>query len=86
MVWIPNTFTPNGDGRNEELVLAGNNCFEGDRFTILNSFGNVVFETDRPFEEFWDGRINGKPAQQDTYVYRFETEDGPLYGTVNVIR
>ena len=85
-VWIPNTFTPNGDGRNEELVLAGNNCFEGDRFTILNSFGNVVFETDRPFEEFWDGRINGKPAQQDTYVYRFETEDGPLYGTVNVIR
>ena len=85
-VWIPNTFTPNGDGRNEELVLAGNNCFEGDRFTILNSFGNVVFETERPFEEFWDGSINGKSAQQDTYVYRFETEDGPLYGTVNVIR
>lgn len=85
-VWIPNTFTPNGDGRNELLVLGGNTCFEGDHFTILNSFGNVVFETDRPFEEFWDGTINGKPAQQDTYVYRFETEDGPIYGTVNVIR
>ena len=85
-VWIPNTFTPNGDGRNEVLVLAGNNCFEGDRFTILNSFGNVVFETDRPFAEFWDGTLNGKPAQQDTYVYRFDTEDGPLYGTVNLIR
>ena len=85
-VWIPNTFTPNGDGRNEELVLGGNTCFEDDHFTILNSFGNVVFETDRPFEVFWDGTLNGKPAQQDTYVYRFETEDGPIYGTVNLIR
>lgn len=85
-VWIPNTFTPNGDGRNELLVLGGNNCFEKDHFTILNSFGNVVFETDRPFDVFWDGTLNGKPAQQDTYVYRFETEDGPIVGYVNLIR
>ena len=85
-VWIPNTFTPNGDGRNELLQIAGNNCFESDYFTILNSFGNVVFETDRPFEVFWDGTLNGKPAQQDTYVYRFDTEDGILYGTVNLVR
>ena len=85
-VWIPNTFTPNGDGRNELLQIAGNNCFESDYFTILNSFGNVVFETDRPFEVFWDGTLNGKPAQQDTYVYRFDTEDGTLYGTINLVR
>jgi gliding motility-associated-like protein len=85
-VWIPNTFTPNDDGRNELLVLGGNNCFENDHFTILNSFGNVVFETDRPFDVFWDGTLNGKPAQQDTYVYRFETEDGPIVGYVNLIR
>ncbi len=85
-VWIPNTFTPNGDGRNEELIIGGNDCFENDYFTVLNSFGNVVFETDRPFEVFWDGTLNGKPAQQDTYVYRFETEDGALFGTVNLVR
>ena len=85
-VWIPNTFTPNGDGRNELLQIAGNNCFESDYFTILNSFGNVVFETDRPFDVFWDGTLNGKPAQQDTYVYRFDTEDGTLYGTINLVR
>ncbi|MCF8213064.1 MAG: gliding motility-associated C-terminal domain-containing protein, partial [Cryomorphaceae bacterium] len=85
-VWIPNTFTPNGDGRNELLQIAGNNCFESDYFTILNSFGNVVFETDRPFEVFWDGTLKGKPAQQDTYVYRFDTEDGTLYGTINLVR
>jgi hypothetical protein len=46
----------------------------------------VVFETDRPFEVFWDGTLKGKPAQQDTYVYRFDTEDGTLYGTVNLVR
>ena len=84
-LWIPNAFTPNGDGRNEVLTIAGNDCFPGDHFVILNSFGNVMFETDEPFKEFWDGKCEGKPVQQDTYVYRFETEDGDLYGYVQVI-
>ncbi len=51
-LWIPNAFTPNGDGRNEVLTIAGNDCFPGDHFVILNSFGNVMFETDEPFKEF----------------------------------
>ncbi len=84
-LWIPNAFTPNGDGKNDFLRIAGNDCFPGDHFVILNSFGNVVFETDEPFIEFWDGTIDGQPAQQDTYVYRFETEDGYVYGYVLVI-
>ena len=84
-LWIPNAFTPNGDGKNDFLRIAGNDCFPGDHFVILNSFGNVVFETDEPFTEFWDGTIDGQPAQQDTYVYRFETEDGDVYGYVQVI-
>ncbi len=84
-LWIPNAFTPNGDGRNEVLTIAGNDCFPGDHFVILNSFGNVMFETDEPFKEFWDGKYDGKPVQQDTYVYRFETEDGDVYGYVQVL-
>jgi gliding motility-associated-like protein len=84
-LWIPSAFTPNGDGKNEQLKIGGNNCFSNDRFVILNSFGNVVFETDEPFKEFWDGKIDGKPAQQDTYVYRFHTEDGWIYGYVSLI-
>jgi gliding motility-associated-like protein len=84
-LWIPNAFTPNGDGKNELLRIAGNDCFPGDHFVILNSFGSVVFETDEPFKEFWDGTFDGKPVQQDTYVYRFETEDGDVYGYVQVI-
>ena len=84
-LWIPSAFTPNGDGKNEKLKIGGNNCFSNDRFVILNSFGNVVFETDEPFKEFWDGKIDGKPAQQDTYVYRFQTEDGWVYGYVSLI-
>ena len=42
-------------------------------------------ETDEPLKEFWDGTFDGKPVQQDTYVYRFETEDGDVYGYVQVI-
>ncbi|MEJ6737835.1 MAG: gliding motility-associated C-terminal domain-containing protein [Cryomorphaceae bacterium] len=84
-LWIPNAFTPNGDGKNEFLRIAGNDCFPGDHFVILNSYGNVVFETDDPFKTFWDGTIDGKPAQQDTYVYRFETEDGDVFGYVSLL-
>jgi gliding motility-associated-like protein len=84
-LYIPSAFTPNGDGTNEELKIGGNDCFLNDRFVILNSIGNVVFETSEPFKEFWDGKIDGKPAQQDTYVYRFETEDGWIYGYVSLI-
>lgn len=84
-VWIPNTFTPNGDGINELFAIGGNDCWPGDRFVILNSFGNIVFETDEPFKEFWDGQGEDDFVQQDTYVWYFETEDGRIYGTVNVI-
>jgi gliding motility-associated-like protein len=84
-LWVPNTFTPNEDGINEFLTIAGNDCFNDDRFVILNRLGYVVFETDQPFQEFWDGKINGKPSQQDSYVWYFETEDGRVHGTINVI-
>ena len=85
-LWIPNAFTPNGDGKNELLRIAGNDCFPGDHFVILNSFGNVVvLRRMSPSQKFWDGTIDGQPAQQDTYVYRFETEDGDVYGYVQVI-
>ena len=84
-VWIPNTFTPNGDGTNELFAIGGNDCWPGDRMVILNSLGNIVFETDEPFKEFWDGQGDDQFVQQDTYVWYFETEDGRIYGTVHVI-
>jgi gliding motility-associated-like protein len=83
-VYIPNAFTPNRDMVNEEFIIAGNECLSNAHFQIFDSFGNMIFETDNPFNEFWDGYINGKPAQQDVYVYYFKSNEFEKHGTITV--
>ena len=73
-LYIPNSFTPNFDDKNELFVISGNSCLENSTFVIFTSYGEEIFKTNDPFVEFWDGTYNGKPAQGDTYVYRFESE------------
>lgn len=66
-IFIPNTFTPNNDGKNDGFRIFG----EGislDNFTIFNIYGNIVFETEE-LSESWDGNFNGKAAQGGTYYY-----------------
>jgi gliding motility-associated-like protein len=73
-LFIPNSFTPNFDDKNELFIISGNSCLKNSSLVILSSYGEEIFRTDNPFEEFWDGTYNGKPAQGDTYIYRFESE------------
>ena len=69
--FIPNAFTPNGDGTNE--------FFRGTGFTryismfdmkIYNRWGELVFETDN-IDESWDGinQRNGERALPGVYLY-----------------
>ena len=83
-VFIPNAFTPNRDNTNEQFIIAGNECLENSSIQIYDSWGNVVFETNRPFFEFWDGYIDGEPAQQDVYVYFFQSGEFEKRGYVTV--
>lgn len=75
-VQIPNIFTPNNDGVNDEFNLVWNvnpalipnlelNA------AILNRWGNVVTEFSDPFFE-WDGSSNGKPLPEGVYFCRLE--------------
>jgi gliding motility-associated-like protein len=85
-LFIPNAFTPNQDGINELLIIGGNQCLENPRFVILSRWGELVFETDKPFEEFWDGKHNGKVVSSDVFVYRFYTDRKSWTGTITVMR
>ena len=72
---LPNVFTPNGDGTNDEFIL--NMVNEEDfEMVILNRWGNVVFETTNA-DEGWNGEKNndGKACSDGTYFYKFEAED-----------
>lgn len=84
--YIPNTFTPNGDGLNDVFFLAGAECLERARLEIYNRWGQLVFETDDPFNEFWDGTFQGKDVPQGVYPYIFYHYRGQRKGTVTLFR
>lgn len=86
---IPNIFTPNGDGVNDELSFSGlDPCSDYD-LTIYNRWGKKVFETPTPQTEFWNGTINGKNADDDTYFFILEpanSKNQVIKGYITIIR
>lgn len=72
-VFIPNTFSPNGDGANEIFYPRGNGLFKVKSMRIFGRWGEVVFQK----ENFnandpangWDGTFKGAKLSSDVYVY-----------------
>ena len=93
-VYVPNTFTPNGDENNQLFmpVFSGSNL---DRrsysFLIYNRWGEIVFQTAN-IQEGWNGFNNGAPCMQGTYSWEIayvENSDKTvkrIYGHVNLVR
>lgn len=73
---VPNAFTPNGDGANDTFgPLFFGGSAEVLNFTVYNRWGTKVFEAG-PGKVAWDGRLNGKPASSDVYVYVMKVRFG----------
>jgi gliding motility-associated-like protein len=68
--YIPNSFTPNGDGLNDRFTFYFNDSIP---FTIdvFNRWGQLVYSGNEK-SEFWDGRdpLTGDYVQDDVYIYR----------------
>ena len=64
---VPNVFTPNGDGINDEFRVAFKSIKEF-HIWIYNRWGRLVYSSDDPGKG-WDGNINGRPASVGTYYY-----------------
>ncbi len=65
---VPNAFTPNNDGLNDQLYPL--NAYKATNllFRVYNRVGQLVFET-RDWTKRWDGRFKGQPADLGTYVW-----------------
>ncbi|HXP48678.1 MAG TPA: T9SS type B sorting domain-containing protein, partial [Bacteroidia bacterium] len=63
--WIPNAFTPNHDGLNDVFAPKGQ-CILTYTMWVFNRWGTLIFKGDNTG---WDGRVNGRMVQEDTYVY-----------------
>ena len=77
-VYIPNIFSPNFDGTNDNFTIFGElpNIQMVQKLVIFNRWGGVVFEANdflpNQITNGWDGTIDGKPATEGVYVYLAE--------------
>ena len=66
-VFIPNSFSPNGDGNNDLFLIYGENI-KTVNLKIFNRWGELVFNSENQFLG-WDGNYKGQPQQTGVYVY-----------------
>jgi gliding motility-associated-like protein len=71
LVYVPNTFTPDGGQYNNVFkpVLGSNLSVENYEFSVFNRWGEQIFISNDP-NEFWDGTYRGKQCQEGTYVWK----------------
>ncbi|HLG36226.1 MAG TPA: PKD domain-containing protein [Bacteroidia bacterium] len=88
--YVPNAFTPNGDGLNEFFRPQGVS-FKDYELTIYDRWGQVIFRSG-DFDFAWDGNLsNGKQASNGVYIYTIDMKDlenvkHHFIGNVAVIR
>jgi gliding motility-associated-like protein len=86
-IFIPNTFTPNGDGINDVWTIKELSNYPGAQVTIFDRWGTRLFYS-RGYATPWDGTYNGKPVSVGTYYYIINRGiyGPPLSGWVVVLR
>ncbi len=95
-LFVPNLFSPNGDGNNEVFKIYGGS-FNDLVFQVFDRSGSLVYEgkNNEPFASGWDGNKNGKPQPAGAYIWRLKgknddgswiTYEGKSSGTVNLVR
>ncbi len=84
-VFVPNYFTPNGDGYNEHWVIEGLERLPNTEIIVYNRFGKIVHKA-FAYEGFWDGKYNGRILSTDTYWYviKLDLFDQIIMGMVTI--
>ncbi|HAP01291.1 MAG TPA: hypothetical protein DCQ93_05125, partial [Bacteroidetes bacterium] len=88
-LWIPNAFTPNGDGINDFFGIYGTSI-KSYHMKIFDRWGEMIFENNDYFPT-WDGNYHGVPLNVGVYVYLVQVDykDGTTIwrkGDVTLIR
>ncbi len=88
-IFVPNVFTPNGDGRNDVLLVYGN-YVASIQFRIFNQWGQLLFMSDN-ISNGWDGNYHGQLQPVGVYAYTLKVvlQDATIInkkGSINLIR
>lgn len=89
-LWVPNAFTPNGDGKNETFYPFPVGIKAINYFRVYNRWGQLVFSSNTLYKG-WDGKFNGADQGAGTFVWMGQGVDKnnqliTRQGTVTLIR
>jgi len=73
-IYIPNAFTPNGDGHNDVLRVLPIGIKTFHYLAVYNRYGQLMFQTTDKYKG-WDGIYGGKPQEPGTYVVVAKAQD-----------
>ena len=90
--FVPNSFTPNGDGINDSWQPWGN-VIDLEKFDIkvFDRWGQLMFSSQDPNEP-WDGTLGGQPMPEGVYVYKAHVVEGitkerhEFFGHLSLVR
>jgi gliding motility-associated-like protein len=75
--FVPNLFTPNGDGKNDNLMIYGLSSTSEFKFRIFNREGSLVYETEdvgQASSTGWNGFVQGTRQPSGVYYWRVDGE------------
>ena len=95
LIFMANTFTPNGDGNNDRFYPQGKGMSVIRRFRVYNRWGELMHDVQNvpPNQEMygWDGTFKGEQLRPDVYVYILDAvcetgEPMQIKGDISLIR
>lgn len=87
-IYIPDAFSPNGDGLNDAWELKGLEDFPRAELRVYNRWGSLVYRADAPATRPFDGTRDGVPLPAGSYAYTLRPAPGEpvLRGAVVIVR
>ncbi|MCK5692278.1 MAG: gliding motility-associated C-terminal domain-containing protein, partial [Bacteroidales bacterium] len=85
---IPNAFSPNGDGFNDQWVIEGLELYTNVDIRIFDRWGTRVYYSPNAVDDPWDGTFDGRKLPIDSYYYIIDlSNDEPgIPGNVTIVR
>ena len=73
-IYVPNAFSPNGDGKNDLFKPTYIGISNLKYFRVFTRNGQLVFETNQQLKG-WDGKLRGYPAPEGAYIWEASGQD-----------
>ncbi|HWH63132.1 MAG TPA: gliding motility-associated C-terminal domain-containing protein, partial [Ginsengibacter sp.] len=85
-LYVPNVFTPNGDGINDTWFIETLQAYPGAEVKVYNRYGQIVFDNHGK-NISWDGKFKGLQLTSGTYVYLIDLKNNTpvIKGVVTIL-